>query len=187
MVGAQGLEPWTRGSRVRKIVLFDYAPDKHKFKVFNSRPQRRVTGQIKRGMRRPAFEPAIGDMKAERRMGRNQIARAQDDAIGAGLAAIGYDFRRHIAWQAPILAALCAAVAPKIDEPNQLVTARAAFFTAAEPAALTDVINLSREPKQSVWVAGFFEPPSHHNSANATRRSERQLFTLSGKALLEAR
>src|SRR5574340_1416256 len=80
------------------------APQEHKFRVFISGQKRRVTEQIKRGLRRRAdVEPVIGHLKAEHRMGRNHLAHAQGDAINAVLAAAGYNFRRLLAWLALLL------------------------------------------------------------------------------------
>ncbi len=67
--------------------------------------KRRVTDAIKRELRRrPAVEPVIGQLKEDRRMGRNLLSHAAGDAINAVLAAAGYNFRRVLAW----LKLLCA-------------------------------------------------------------------------------
>lgn len=82
-----------------------------------------LTEQIKRELRRrSAVEPVIGHLTADHRMGRNQLAHAQGDAINAVLAAAGYNFRRLIAWLALLMAAICCAIALEIEEPNQPVT-----------------------------------------------------------------
>src|SRR5947207_6765908 len=58
-----------------------------------------VTPQIKREFkRRAAIEPVIGHLKEYHRMGRNHLAHASGDAINAVLAAVGYNFRRLLAW-----------------------------------------------------------------------------------------
>ena len=81
------------------------AQEEHKFRVFISGQKRRVTEQIKRELRRrSAVEPVIGHLKADHRMGRNFLAHTAGDAANAVLAAVGYNFRRLLAW----LALLCA-------------------------------------------------------------------------------
>ncbi|AOF92772.1 transposase DDE domain protein (plasmid) [Sinorhizobium sp. RAC02] len=68
-----------------------------------------MTDQIKREMRRrSAVEPVIGHLKADHRMGRNQLAHANGDAANAILAAIGYNFRRILAWLSILMAILWA-------------------------------------------------------------------------------
>ena len=75
------------------------APPDHKFKVYTAGQKRRVTPQIKREFkRRAAIEPVIGHLKEHHRMGRNHLAHASGDAINAVLAAVGYNFRRLLAW-----------------------------------------------------------------------------------------
>jgi IS5 family transposase len=75
------------------------ARPKQCFKVYISGQKRRVTGQIKRELRRrSAMEPGIGHLKSEHHMGRNHLANATGDAINALLAAVGYKFRRLLAW-----------------------------------------------------------------------------------------
>ena len=92
------------------------APPTHKFRVFISGQKRRVTKAIKRELkRRSAVEPVIGHLKAEHRMGRNHFAHAAGDAINAVLAAVGYNFRRLLAW----LALLCALVLSAIQAARQ--------------------------------------------------------------------
>jgi IS5 family transposase len=56
--------------------------------------------------RRAAVEPVIGHLKAEHRMGCNHHAGRAGDAANALLAAIGYNFRRLIAWLAALLCLL---------------------------------------------------------------------------------
>jgi len=70
-----------------------------------------MTDQIKREMRRrSAIEPVIGHLKEDHRMGRNQLARTQGDAANAILAAVGYNFRRILAWIKLLLAILSASL-----------------------------------------------------------------------------
>jgi IS5 family transposase len=75
------------------------APLEYKFKVYIQGQKRGVTAPIKRLFRRrAAIEPVIGHGKEEHRMGRNDLAHAEGDAINAVLAASGYNFRRLIRW-----------------------------------------------------------------------------------------
>ena len=75
------------------------APQSHRFKVYTSGQKRGMTDAIQREMkRRAAVEPVIGHLKADHRMGRNHLAHAIGDAANAVLAAIGYNFRRILAW-----------------------------------------------------------------------------------------
>jgi transposase, IS5 family len=80
------------------------APPDYKFKVYTTGQRRRVTPQIKREFkRRAAIEPVIGHLKEHHRMGRNHLAHASGDAINAVLAAVGYNFRRLLAWLSSLL------------------------------------------------------------------------------------
>jgi IS5 family transposase len=71
----------------------------HPRRVFISGQKRGVFGAIKRELRRrSAIEPLIGHMKAEGHLGRCYLkGRAGDDA-NAILTAVGYNFRRILAW-----------------------------------------------------------------------------------------
>ena len=98
------------------------APPAYKLKVYIQGQKRRMTEQIKRELkRRSAVEPVIGHMKAEHRMDRNYLAHSTGDATNAMLAAVGYNFRRLLAWLAllcaQILAALFAQIQPKALRP----------------------------------------------------------------------
>ena len=76
-------------------------------KVYTSGQKRGVTQQIKREMkRRAAIEPVIGHLKADHRMDRNHLIGTQGDALNAILAAIGYNFRRLLAWLALLLSVI---------------------------------------------------------------------------------
>ena len=55
----------------------------------------------------------IGHLKAEHRMGRNHLAHATGDAGNAILAAVGYNFRRLLAWLALLLTLIAAALASR--------------------------------------------------------------------------
>jgi Transposase DDE domain len=79
------------------------APPDYKFKVYTT-GQSRLTPQIKREFkRRAAIEPVIGHLKEHHRMGRNHLAHASGNAINAVLAAVGYNFRRLLAWLSLLL------------------------------------------------------------------------------------
>jgi transposase, IS5 family len=69
------------------------------FQVYTAGQKRGVTPEIKRAFkRRAAVEPVIGHLKEHHRMGRNQLAHRAGDASNAVLAAVGYNFRRILAW-----------------------------------------------------------------------------------------
>jgi IS5 family transposase len=74
------------------------------FQVYTAGQKRGVTPEIKRAFkRRAAVEPVIGHLKEHHRMGRNQLAHRAGDAANAVLAAVGYNFRRLLAWLALFL------------------------------------------------------------------------------------
>ena len=86
------------------------APPSHRFKIHTAGQKRRVTPQIKREFkRRAAVEPVIGHLKAEHRMGCNQLAHRAGDAINAMLAAVGYNFHILLRWLSLLLRAILAA------------------------------------------------------------------------------
>jgi len=95
------------------------APAEHRFKVYTAGQKRRMIGTIRREMqRRPAIEPVIGHAKSEHRMGRNYLAGQAGDAINAVLAAVGYNFRRLLAWFSALLSAIWIALtAQSCSEP----------------------------------------------------------------------
>lgn len=95
------------------------APEEHRFKVYTAGQKRKMTDAIKREMRRrPAIEPLIGHAKSDHRMGRNHLAHAAGDAINAVLAAVGYNFRRLLAWFGLLLSAIWIALtAQSCSEP----------------------------------------------------------------------
>ena len=71
----------------------------HPRRVFISGQKRGVFGVIKRELRRrSAIEPVIGHMKAEGHLGRCYLKGPVGDAANAVLAAVGYNFRRTLAW-----------------------------------------------------------------------------------------
>lgn len=48
--------------------------------------------------RRPAIEPVIGHLKSDHRMGRNHLKGKTGDRFNVKMAAIGFNFRRVLAW-----------------------------------------------------------------------------------------
>jgi IS5 family transposase len=68
-------------------------------RVFISGQKRGVVGAIKRELRRrSAIEPVIGHMKAEGHLDRCYLKGQVGDAANAVLSAVGYNFRRILAW-----------------------------------------------------------------------------------------
>jgi transposase, IS5 family len=87
------------------------APAAYRFKVYTAGQKRGVTEHIRRQMRRrAAIEPVIGHSKNEHRMDRNYLLGSEGDANNALLAAVGYNFRRLLAWLAFLLSSILAAV-----------------------------------------------------------------------------
>jgi IS5 family transposase len=83
------------------------APQEHRFKVYTAGQKRKMTDAIKREMRRrAAIEPLIGHAKSDHRMGRNYLAGQAGDAINAIRAAVGYNFRRLLAWLTLLLSTI---------------------------------------------------------------------------------
>ena len=73
-------------------------------RVFISGQKRGVFGAIKRELRRrSAIEPVIGHMKAEGHLGRCYLKGRAGDAANAILSAVGYNFRRILAWMRTLL------------------------------------------------------------------------------------
>jgi IS5 family transposase len=92
------------------------APPEHQFRVYTAGQKRGVTDQIKRAFkRRAAVEPVIGHLKDDHRMGRNHLAHASGGAINAVLAAVGYNFRRLIAWLSFLLFRILMALVPAVQ------------------------------------------------------------------------
>ncbi len=95
------------------------APAPHNMRVYVSEQKRGVTKAIKRELRRrAAVEPVIGHLKSDHRMDRNFLIGRHGDAANAVLAAVGYNFRRLLAWLKELLRAL--ALALTIIHPNPL-------------------------------------------------------------------
>ena len=73
-------------------------------RVFISGQKRGVFGIIKRELRRrSAIEPVIGHLKAEGHLGRCYLKGRAGDAANAILSAVGYNFRRILAWLRALL------------------------------------------------------------------------------------
>jgi IS5 family transposase len=80
-------------------------------RVFISGQKRGVFGAIKRELRRrSAIEPVIGHMKAEGHLGRCYLKGNAGDAANAILTAVGYNFRRILAWLRILLCLILAAL-----------------------------------------------------------------------------
>jgi hypothetical protein len=58
---------------------------------------RSATSGVARGYPHP-IEAVIGHLRERHRMGRNHLAHASGEAMNAVLAAVGYNFRRLLAW-----------------------------------------------------------------------------------------
>src|SRR6202165_682379 len=73
-------------------------------RVFISGQNRGVFGVIKRELRRrSAIKPVIGHMKAEGHLDRCYLKGRPGDAANAILSAVGYNFRRILAWLRALL------------------------------------------------------------------------------------
>ena len=80
-------------------------------RVFISGQKRGVFGVIKRELRRrSAIEPVIGHMKAEGHLGRCYLKGRAGDAANTILTAVGYNFRRILAWLRALLRQILIAV-----------------------------------------------------------------------------
>jgi IS5 family transposase len=80
-------------------------------RVFISGQKRGVFGAIKRELRRrSAIEPVIGHMKAEGHLGRCYLKGRTGDAANAILTAVGFNFRRILAWLRVLLRSMLIAL-----------------------------------------------------------------------------
>jgi transposase, IS5 family len=80
-------------------------------RVFISGQKRGVFGAIKRELRRrSAIEPVIGHMKDDGHLGRCYLKGRAGDAANAILTAVGYNFRRILAWLRVLLRLLLTAL-----------------------------------------------------------------------------
>src|SRR5712672_760306 len=79
--------------------------------AFISGQKRGVFGIIKRELRRrSAIEPVIGHMKAEGHLGRCYLKGRDGDAANTILTAVGYNFRRILAWLRALLRKILIAI-----------------------------------------------------------------------------
>ncbi len=80
-------------------------------RVFISGQKRGVFGAIKRELRRrSAIEPVIGHMKSEGHLGRCYLKGRAGDAANTILTAVGYNFRRILAWLRALLRSIVIAL-----------------------------------------------------------------------------
>jgi IS5 family transposase len=80
-------------------------------RIFISGQKRGVFGAIKRELRRrSAIEPVIGHMKAEGHLGRCYLKGRAGDAANTILTAVGYNFRRILAWLRTLLRKILIAI-----------------------------------------------------------------------------
>ena len=80
-------------------------------RVFISGQKRGVFGAIKRELRRrAAIEPVIGHMKAEGHLGRCYLKGRAGNAANVILTAVGYNFRRVLAWLRSLLRLILIAI-----------------------------------------------------------------------------
>jgi IS5 family transposase len=80
-------------------------------RVFISGQKRGIFGVIKRELRRrSAIEPVIGHMKSEGHLGRCYLKGRAGDAANTILTAVGYNFRRILAWLRALLRQILIAI-----------------------------------------------------------------------------
>src|SRR5918995_1347463 len=90
-----------------------HAPEEKRVRVYGAGPKRGLSPAIQRALRRRAAgEPVIGPLKGEHRRGRNHLAGSQGDAINAGLAATGSNFRLLLRWLALLWAGITTLLDP---------------------------------------------------------------------------
>jgi len=90
-------------------------------RVFISGQKRGVFGVIKRELRRrSAIEPVIGHLKAEGHLGRCYLKGRAGDAANAILSAVGYNFRRILAWLRLLLRQILNAIMRVLFSPSTL-------------------------------------------------------------------
>jgi transposase, IS5 family len=90
-------------------------------RIFISGQKRGVFGAIKRELRRrAAIEPVIGHMKSEGHLDRCYLKGRDGDAANVILTAIGYNFRRILAWLRDILRLILVALHQAFAIPTAL-------------------------------------------------------------------
>jgi IS5 family transposase len=93
-------------------------------RVFISGQKRGVFGVIKHELRRrSAIEPVIGHLKAEGHLGRCYFKGRAGDAANAILSAIGYNFRRILAWLRALLRQILIAILGLLISRSTLIPA----------------------------------------------------------------
>ena len=93
-------------------------------RVFISGQKRGVFGVIKRELRRrSAIEPVIGHLKAEGHLGRCYLKGRAGDAANVILSAVGYNFRRILAWLRALWCLLLIALLQTISVQTELKSA----------------------------------------------------------------
>jgi IS5 family transposase len=93
-------------------------------RIFISGQKRGVFGVIKRELRRrSAIEPVIGHLKAEGHLGRCYLKGRAGDAANAILSAVGYNFRRILAWLRVLLRQILSAILRVLISQSALIPA----------------------------------------------------------------
>ena len=72
--------------------------------------------------RRPAIEPVIGHLKSDHRMGRNHLKGRSGDRFNVKMAAIGFNFRRLLAWLKNLLRQIFAEIIAISTNKQRLAT-----------------------------------------------------------------
>jgi IS5 family transposase len=91
-------------------------------RIFISGQKRGVFGAIKRELRRrSAIEPVIGHIKAEGHLGRCYLKGRAGDAANAILSAVGYNFRRILAWLRALLRLILIAIGRLLSSRSTLI------------------------------------------------------------------
>jgi hypothetical protein len=97
IAGVKIIQRWDRWTKFRSIHTSRDVPGRSP--SVGPGQKRGVFGAIKRELRRrSAIEPVIGHMKAEGHLGRCYLKGGAGDAANAILSAVGYNFRRILAW-----------------------------------------------------------------------------------------
>ena len=69
--------------------------------------------------RRPAIEPVIGHLKSDHRMGRNHLKGKTGDCFNVKMAAIGFNFRRLLAWLKEFLRKILATIIANLTDQSE--------------------------------------------------------------------
>ena len=93
-------------------------------RVFISGQKRGVFGAIKRELRRrSAIEAVIGHMKNDGHLGRCYLKGRDGDAANAILTAVGYNFRRLLAWLRILVRLILTALLRSLAMPSMIKSA----------------------------------------------------------------